>query len=328
MIQAVELKGIKRHPKNPILTKDDVPYESSLVFNAGVTKFNGKYVMTFRNDYGFTKADFRAGKGQVETNIGLAYSDNGIDWEVSPKPCFSFVRHGANRAYDPRLTVIDSRCYMCFAVDGDHGVCGGIAVTDDFDHFEILHITEPDNRNMVLFPEKFGGEFVRLDRPFSMYGKGGELFDTWISRSKDGVYWGKHRFLFGADDIPFCNSKTGPAAPPIKTNKGWLTTFHAVEILPSPELDAWDPKGWNKIYYAGIMLLDPHDPSKIIAIADAPILAPREEYEMKGFRGSAIFPGGMILEDSGEVKIYYGAADTVMALAITDVDYLLKLCLK
>jgi predicted GH43/DUF377 family glycosyl hydrolase len=43
-------------------------------------------------------------------------------------------------------------------------------------------------------------------------------------------------------------------------------------------------------------------------------------------RGSVIFPGGMILEDSGEVKIYYGAADTVECLATAHVDDLLKLC--
>ena len=43
---------ITRHPANPVLTKDDVPFEAELVFNAGVTYFQGKYVMVFRNDFG------------------------------------------------------------------------------------------------------------------------------------------------------------------------------------------------------------------------------------------------------------------------------------
>ena len=43
---------IHRHPANPVLTPADVPYEARLVFNAGVTKYKGKYVMVFRNDYG------------------------------------------------------------------------------------------------------------------------------------------------------------------------------------------------------------------------------------------------------------------------------------
>ena len=52
-----------------------------------------------------------------------------------------------------------------------------------------------------------------------------------------------------------------------------------------------------------------------------------EEYELEGFRGSALSPGGLILEDNGEAKIYYGAADTVECLATAHVDDLLRLCL-
>ena len=82
---------------------------------------------------------------------------------------------------------------------------------------------------------------------------------------------------------------------------------------------------WRKIYYAGLMLLDLDDPSKVIGIYDKPLLAPETPYEKIGFRGDVIFPGGMILEDSGEVKIYYGAADTVECLATADVNDLLNL---
>ena len=43
---------IHRHPDNPVLSAKDVPYHATLIFNAGVTKFQGRYVMVFRNDYG------------------------------------------------------------------------------------------------------------------------------------------------------------------------------------------------------------------------------------------------------------------------------------
>ena len=72
------------------------------------------------------------------------------------------------------------------------------------------------------------------------------------------------------------------------------------------------------------MLLDLNDPTQIISIAEKTLLMPDRDYELDGFRGSTIFPGGMILEDSGEVKIYYGAADTVECLATADVNDLLK----
>ena len=90
----------------PVLTYRDIPYKAALIFNAGVTKFGGRYVMVFRNDYGSMDEHKLEG-----TNIGLAYSDDGINWKVEPKPCFVLRDDEIRRAYDPRLTVIDGRCY-------------------------------------------------------------------------------------------------------------------------------------------------------------------------------------------------------------------------
>ncbi len=318
---------IVRHPANPILTPADVPYSPALVFNAGVTKFQGKYVMVFRNDYGdpVKKTLLPAGT----TNLGLAYSEDGVKWDVQPGPCFGLNDKELVRTYDPRLTVIDGRVYMCFAVDTKHGVRGGIAVTDDFEHFEVLSMTAPDNRNMVLFPEKIGGRYVRLERPFPVYSRGGQdRFDMWISDSPDLKYWGNTELLLAVEQVPFANDKLGPAAPPIKTDKGWLTMFHAVDRDPSRGKNGWEDT-WKKRYTTGIMLLDLENPYKVIGMSQEPLLAPEAVYEKdEGFRTNVIFPGGMILEDSGEVKIYYGAADTVECLATAHVDDLLALCLK
>jgi beta-1,4-mannooligosaccharide/beta-1,4-mannosyl-N-acetylglucosamine phosphorylase len=314
---------IKRHPSNPVLSAADVPYHATLVFNAGITKYQGRYVMVFRNDYGEHGTPRFQG-----TNNGLAFSSDGVNWEVQPEPCFDLEDDEVVRAYDPRLTVMDGRCYMCFAVDTRHGVCGGIAVTDDFSSFEVLSLSTPDNRNMVLFPEKIGGMYVRLERPFPVYGRpgGGEQFDVWISDSPDLKYWGNSKLLLGGEHVPFANAKIGPGAPPVKTEKGWLTTFHAVDIDPDRGKNGWEPT-WKKRYTIGIMLLDLENPYKVIGLAREPLLAPEASYETDGgFRNDVLFPGGMILEDSGEVKIYYGAADTVECLATAHVDDLIGLC--
>lgn len=314
---------IHRYEHNPVLSPKDVPYKSDLVFNAGVTKYQGKYVMVFRNDYGYIEGSRFEG-----TNIGLAFSDDGIKWEVQGKPCFDLKDEEISRGYDPRLTVIDGRCYMCFAVDTKHGIRGGIAVTEDFDNFEILSMTAPDNRNMVLFPEKVNGKYVRLERPFPVYGRGGgDRFDIWLSDSPDMKYWGNSQLVLGVEHVPYVNNKIGPAAPPVKTEKGWLTTYHAVDLDPSRGKNGWEDT-WKKRYCAGLMLLDLENPSKVIGHYTEPLLAPETDYEVKeGFRTNVIFPTGMILEDSGEVKIYYGAADTVTALATAHVDDLLSLCI-
>jgi beta-1,4-mannooligosaccharide/beta-1,4-mannosyl-N-acetylglucosamine phosphorylase len=317
---------IKRYPGNPVLSARDVPYEATLVYNAGICKYRGKYVMVFRNDvyekpaHGFQK----------HINLGLAESDDGIRWKARPKPCLDhrfFKDEEIQRVYDPRLTAMDGRCYMCFAVDTRHGLRGGMAATDDFEKWEILSLTVPDNRNMVLFPEKFGEKYVRLERPFPVYSRGGaDRFDIWMSDSPDLKYWGNSRLMLAVEHFPFANDKIGPGAPPVRTKKGWLCVIHTVDRDNSRGKNGWEDK-WPKRYCAGLMLLDLKDPSKVIGYSREPLLAPEAEYEVSGgIRNNVIFPGGMILEDSGEVKIYYGAADTVECLATADVEDLLGLC--
>jgi len=313
---------IQRHPANPILTPGDVPYGPLLVFNIGVTRFQGRYVMAFRNDYGAA--------GLIDTtlsDIGLAFSDNGIDWTVQSSPCFRMHDEEIMRAYDPRLTVIDGQCYMCFAVDTRHGIRAGIARTEDFEKFEILTMSLPDNRNVVLFPERVQGKYIRLDRPFPVYSRShSESFDIWLSESPDLRYWGYSRLVLGAEQVSWANRKIGPGAPPVKTPKGWLTLFHAVDFDETRGKNGWEER-WQKRYSAGIMLLDLEDPSKVIGISKTPLMVPEASYETRGgFRNDVIFPTGMILESSGEVKIYYGAADTVTCLATVHIDDLIQLC--
>jgi beta-1,4-mannooligosaccharide/beta-1,4-mannosyl-N-acetylglucosamine phosphorylase len=323
-----ELKSspvIARCASNPVLAPKDVPYHPNLVFNAGVAKWQGRYVMVFRNDY--VGANGRM-DGRL-TDLGLAWSDDGVTWQAEPKPCWKMLTEEIQRVYDPRLTVIEGRLHLCFAVDTRHGVRGGIAVTDDLQNFEVLSLSAPDNRNMVLFSERIGGKYVRLERPFPVYSRGGQdRFDLWLSDSPDLRYWGNSQLVLAVEDVPFANDKLGPAAPPVKTPRGWLTLFHAVDRDDSRGKNGWEAR-WQKRYTAGVMLLDLDDPSKIVGISRSPLLAPEAPYETSGgFRNDVIFPGGMILEDDGEVKIYYGAADTVECLATANVDDLLKLCLE
>jgi len=321
---------VKRYSDNPVLSPQAVPYECSLAFNAGVTKFKGKYVMVFRCDYGLTEDTFKEGK-TFGTRLGLAISDDGIKWNIDKEKNIlnHLISKEITRVYDPRLTVINGRCYICFAIDTFHGIRGGIAVTDDFEKFEVLSMTVPDNRNMVLFPEKLNGLFMRLERPFPVYSRRGmDRFDIWISNSPDCLFWGNSALLLGVEDVSWANDKLGPGAPPIKTKDGWLTVFHVVDIDHKRGKNGWET-GWRKRYSMGLMLLDLTNPYKIKSLYKEPLMIPETKYETQtGFRKNVIFPGGMILEDSGEVKIYYGAADTCECLATVDLDDLLKLLRK
>jgi len=319
---------ITRHPANPVLAADDVPYDATLIFNAGVTKWRGRYAMVFRNDLQLPGEQRFRGEN---TTLGLAWSDDGVTWDVEPEPCWHVHTDEVRRVYDPRLTVIDGVMHICFAMDTQHGVRGGIAITDDFKHFDIQSLSAPDNRNMALFPQKIGGQYVRLERPMPVYSRGGrDRFDIWLSTSPDLVHWGNTRLVLGVEDVAFANDKLGPAAPPVLTDRGWLTTFHSVDRDRTRGKNGWEAK-WQKRYCAGIMLLDKDEPWKVIARCPTPLLAPEAPYETEGgFRNDVIFPGGMILEEDGprkgEVKIYYGAADTVECLATAPVEDLLAAC--
>lgn len=328
---------LRRHP-DPVLTAAQVPFPATLVFNAGVTRWHERYLMVFRNDYG------RWGDVRFDgTNLGIAESADGIAWTVRPRPLFTLeegralvapaYRHRdalreVQRIYDPRLTVCEGRLYLCFAVDTAHGLRGGIAVSDDAERWTLCSLSPPDNRNMVLFPERIGGRWLRLDRPMPVYSRGRDRFDLWLSSSPDLRAWGDHQCLLGVEEVAFADDKLGPAAPPVRTAEGWLTTFHAVDRDDvNRGRNGWEPR-WTKRYTAGIMLLDLADPARVLGICPTPLIAPETIHERDGFRNDVIFPGGMILEESGEVKIYYGATDTVECLATAHVDDLLRLCLE
>ena len=316
-------KCITKYPE-PVLTYKDVPYRSALVFNAAALKLeNNKYVMIFRNDVGdYDKKTL----DYYVTNLGIAYSDDGINWEVAPEPVWEMHTDEIYRIYDPRLTYLEGRFYLCFAMDTKHGVRGGIAVSDDLKKFEIISLSTPDNRNMVLFPEKIDGKYVRLERPMPVYSFGYDKFDIWLSKSPDLVHWGESELVLGTEHVPYSNDKIGPAAPPIKTDKGWLTIFHSVDTDLSRGKNGWE-ETWKKRYSVGIMLLDLNDPTKVIGMSKKPLIVPETYWETKeGYRTNVLFPCAMILEDDNMVKIYCSASDTVVCLATAKLEDLLALC--
>ena len=311
-----------------VLSHEQVPYASALTFNAGVARRKDGYVMLFRNDYGFCRQDFDdfyagiSDNTTPKTNLGLAFSSDGLHWRVEPEPVFSLADGDISRAYDPRITALnDGRFAVCFAVDSRAGTRGGIAVTEDFSRFNVRSVSLPENRNMVLFPETINGEYVRLERPFLA---GDRNHSIWLSRSPDLVHWGRSEQVLDTRDLPYADLKIGPGAPPVKTRYGWLTLIHGVENQDRP-FPGWS-RDWTRCYYGGIMLLDLEDPSKIVALAGRPLLVPEEPFELEGFRGGVIFPGGLVVEPDGTAMIYYGAADTVECLAEAKLDDLIEFC--
>ena len=152
---------ITRYKYNPILTKDDVPYLVTTVHNAAVVKYNDQYVMLFRSH-----------QHNGRSIIGIADSMDGFEFNVRSEPFLIPTKTGKFSEYeefgveDPRISQIDKVFYITYSAYSNHGVRIGLAKTVNFTDVErISLITEPDTRNLVLFPEKIGGSYVRLDRP-------------------------------------------------------------------------------------------------------------------------------------------------------------------
>lgn len=90
-----ELKSASciRKLDKPILTKEDIPYKAEFVFNAGVAKIKGKYVMIFRNDYDFDLSKYPQNWGEYRgISVGIAVSDNGVDGWQYPSQMIKSVR--------------------------------------------------------------------------------------------------------------------------------------------------------------------------------------------------------------------------------------------
>ncbi|MFW5773065.1 MAG: glycoside hydrolase family 130 protein [Tangfeifania sp.] len=299
---------VTRYSKNPILTKNDVPYEVATVHNAGVTKFNGEYMMLFRSH-----------KHNGRSILGLARSKDGYNFSVDEKPFMTPAKQGDFAEYeafgieDPRITFIDGEYLISYSAYSKHGVRIGLAKTKDWKTVErFALITEADYRNVVVFPEKFNGLYARLDRPHSEISP----WSMWISYSPDLKYWGESKLILKPEPYHWDEMKIGPGAPPVKTERGWLNIYHGV----FPTMD-------GSVYRLGVALHDLNDPSKIIGVGDDWILQPEEPYELTGYVHNVVFTCGAVPEDDGTLKLYWGAADSVMCVGTANISELVDLCL-
>ena len=299
---------LKRYINNPIIKPEDLPFKCYAVMNSGATIYNGKVLLLLR-----------AENHARQTKFHVATSENGIDFEIC-KDTIDYPltenekRYGAAHRFDMRITCLEGVYYVLHAAWlNDFGCSIGMAKTEDFKYFEPFpYLSVPSNRNAVLFPEKIGGLYARLERPQKDNGTG----EIWISYSKDLEFWGRAMPL-NVKRKAWNHGHNGAGAIPIKTEQGWLHIYHATA-----------PAASTTNYYLGAMLTDLNDPSKIIAEPEEFILAAEKDYECVGQTPNVVFTSGAVIMPDGTLNIYYGGADTRMCLAQTTVQELVDFCLE
>lgn len=296
-----------RYKKNPIINRHDQK-DANSIFNSAVVPFKNGFAGVFRCD---NKA--------VQMNIYAGFSKDGINWKINDEP-INFLNYEnhlnySEYKYDPRCVQIGDKYYIQWC-NGYYGPTIGLGFTKDFKKFyQMENITLPYNRNGVLFPEKINGNYVLLSRPSDTGHT--RLGDIFLSESKDLVYWGKHRHVLSPTPFEISawqSAKVGAGPIPIKTDKGWLMFYHGTIITCN---------GYR--YAMGVALLDLEDPSKVIARSQSYLLTPETPYETAGDVANVVFPCATLHDSkTGRIAIYYGAADTCVALCFTNVSILSK----
>lgn len=332
---------VTRYEGNPVITPADVKpsredFNVVCTFNAGITQFGDETLMLIRTaeqpqqEKGWMAYPiFNADTGETDvkriarddpdldltdprvshykneayltsiSHLRLARSADGLHFTADDLPAIRpQMYYEAFGVEDPRITLIDGKYYIDYVGVSPHGVTTCLTATEDFVSFERMGVMFcPANRDVVIFPEKIKGKYAAYHRPAPRdFG----LLAIWLAYSPDLIHWGGHCSVAGPRPDMWDSFRVGGGAPPLKTDRGWLSIYHAATF------DDW--------YFLGALLTDLDEPGKIIARSEKPLMGPEADYEMHGFYGHVVFTCGTTL-DGDRLRIYYGAADTVMAAA-------------
>ena len=290
-----------RYSANPVIRRNPFP-GMGRIFNSAVVPHEGAFIGVFR--------------GETTTGrpfLYLGHSEDGISWTYETEKIRMQDENGRPweplYAYDPRCVKIGECYYIIWCGDFD-GAAIGLAETKDFKTFvRRENPFLPFNRNGVLFPRKVDGKYLMLSRPSD---SGHTPFgDIMLSRSPDLTYWGEHRLVMQKGGRSWWEGvKIGCGPAPIETDEGWLMFYHGVSSTCS-----------GFVYSFSAALLDRDCPSKVRYRCSRYMLTPEEPYEVAGFVPNVCFPVAALADQqTGRIAVYYGAADTVVALAFCQLD--------
>ena len=293
----------RRHKDNPILTAANWPYPINTVFNPGAILMpDGSTLLLCR-------VEDRRG----HSHLTVARSANGVDnWQIDPRPTLpADPEHHPEELWgieDPRITYVPELesyaiVYTAYSADGP-GVA--LAFTKDFVSFERYGlIMQPDDKDAALLPRRIRGQWVLIHRPMNA-----PAAHMWLSYSPDLRSWGNHKLMLEARKGAWWDAnKIGLSPPPIETPGGWLVIYHGVRRTAS-----------SSLYRLGLALFDLQTPERCLKRGNEWMFGPEEPYERHGDVDDAVFPCGYTIAPDGDtIRIYYGAADSSIALATSSV---------
>jgi len=308
--------ALNRIEENPIiLPSPENNWEAWQVFNPGVILLTDKIHFIYRaiGEDGISRFGYASSNDGCTINERLSYPVYAHQITTSLLNYYSFVSGGSfGGAEDPRLTRVDEedRIYMTYTAcdEGLQMALSSIKISDFFAQRwrwkQPVLISRPGetHKNWVIFPEKINGKYAILHsispeisiayRDNLEFERGEYIKSYYNGKNKDQNGWEK--WIRGA------------GAPPLKTDRGWLLFYHAMD-------------GSLDKYKVGAMLLDLNDPTKVIYRSSKPILEPEKDYENNGFKAGVVYISGAVIKD-GEVLVYYGASDSYVSMARANLE--------
>jgi len=294
-------KLFRRYEGNPILTADKWPYPINSVFNPAAIRINGETLLLNRVEElrGFS-------------HLTCARSKDGLtDWIIDDKPTMMADPGNKEEQWgleDARIVWLEEQkqfaiTYVSFS---EGGPIVSLAITRNFKTFARLGgLLPPEDKDACLFPRRFNGRFALIHRPIVR----GEAH-IWLSLSPDLKHWGDHRVLLKTRPAYWDGARIGLACQPIELPEGWLILYHGVRVTTA-----------SQIYRTGMALLDKNEPWRVLRRGEEWVLGPRESYERVGDVNDVTFvTGAVVMEETNQLYVYYGAADDKVAVAIANMD--------
>ena len=299
----------ERHAGNPILTSADWPYPVNAVFNPAAAVVGNQTLILARVE------DLRG-----ISHLTVARSSNGVDgWTIDPEPLLAPIEGIESEEWgfeDPRVVWIPElgRWTITCTSYGPPGPAVYLALTDDFRTVDRHGVIKgADDKNAALLSERIGGKWILFHRPSheAAAGSSGEIA---LSRSDDLTSWSAPEIVLAPRAGAWWDSRrVGIGPPPLRTDHGWLIIYHGVKDTVS-----------GGLYRLGLALAALDDPGRVTHRLPEWILGPQAPYERVGDVGNAIFPCGLVQDETGgELRMYYGAADTSIGLATAELEELL-----
>ena len=238
---------------------------------------------------------------------------------------------------DPRVTYLAAQHLyaMTYTAFSQAGPRLALAVSHDLRqwrrlglaHFAPYHgidLGTLDNKDGLLFPEpvqapdgqpalalihrpdfRTAPPVLRERRP-SMWISYAPLADLGAGRP---LVFAQHHLLAGPEQS-WEQIKIGGGTPPVRTAEGWLVLYHGVS---GRCVEGGRPVGLR--YSAGVLLLDPRDPRRVLYRSPRSILSPQVAAERIGVVPQVVFPEGLELCADGRLDVYYGMADSRIGVA-------------